>query len=185
MYFDWLQEVQKVEASAAEIEKKRDTLLLTIGNIVHENCRATKDEDLNDVIRTWGECKPAAGLLNHVDLMSKMGMETGEVYPKLHEVHSHATAQFCYCLNFQAATKVAGGRSFFLQGQLVQLQLGLITYAMNFLVQRGYIAMYPPFFMTRECMGAVAQLADFDDQLYKAYAFSLHLTNGNLSFVWC
>jgi seryl-tRNA synthetase len=138
------EEVEKVLKDCDTKEGERDKLLCGIGNLVHEACLATDDEDKNEVVRTFGECLPAEGRLNHVDLMAKLGMETGEV-----------------------ATRTAGGRAFFLTGPLVQLQLGLISYAMSFLTQRGYTPFYPPFFMTKDAMAAVAQLSDFDDQLYK------------------
>ena len=54
-------------------------MLGSIGNIVHEDCLPTTDEDENQVVRTWGECKPAEGKLNHVDLMAKLGLDTSEV----------------------------------------------------------------------------------------------------------
>lgn len=147
-----LKSLSKIVAEAVETatkacevqEQERDKVLGSIGNIVHEDCLPTQDEEENEVLRTWGECLPAEGRLNHVDLMAKLGLETGD-----------------------AATKTGGGRAFFLQGPLVQLQLGLINYAMNFLISKEYTPMYPPFFMTKEAMGAVAQLSDFDDQLYK------------------
>ena len=81
--------------------------------------------------------------------------------------HVFCIPQTCFLPPAQTATRTAGGRAFFLQGPLCQLQLGLINYAMNFLIAREYTPMYPPFFMTKEAMGAVAQLSDFDDQLYK------------------
>jgi|EP00670_Eutreptiella_braarudii_P003472 seryl-tRNA synthetase len=138
------EEVEVATKQCEEKEAERDQVLGSIGNIVHEDCLPTTDEDENQVVRTWGECKPAEGKLNHVDLMAKLGLDTSET-----------------------ATRTAGGRAFFLQGPLCQLQLGLINYAMNFLIAREYTPMYPPFFMTKEAMGAVAQLSDFDDQLYK------------------
>eukprot|EP00667_Euglena_gracilis_P009527 EG_transcript_9682 len=138
------EEAERATKACEVKEAERDKVLCSIGNIVHEDCKPTDDEDLNDVLRTWGECKPAEGKLNHVDLMAKLGMETGDI-----------------------ATKTAGGRAYFLTGPLVQLQLGLISYAISFLTQKGYTPIYPPFFMTKEAMGAVAQLSDFDDQLYK------------------
>jgi seryl-tRNA synthetase len=43
----------------------------------------------------------------------------------------------------------------------------LINYGLHFLKERSYKMMSPPFFMNKESMAGVAQLADFDEQLYK------------------
>eukprot|EP01010_Urceolus_cornutus_P003374 NODE_468_length_1643_cov_199.703262_g353_i0.p1 GENE.NODE_468_length_1643_cov_199.703262_g353_i0~~NODE_468_length_1643_cov_199.703262_g353_i0.p1 ORF type:complete len:471 (+),score=133.45 NODE_468_length_1643_cov_199.703262_g353_i0:191-1603(+) len=139
------QQTEEVDRQATEMELTRDKVLGTIGNIVHEDCRPTKDEEQNEIVRTWGEPRlETEGLLNHVDLMEKLGLETGET-----------------------ATKISGGRAFFLVGPLVQLQLALVNYSMNFMIGRNYTPLYPPFFMTKEGMASVAQLSQFDEELYK------------------
>ncbi|EPY23078.1 seryl-tRNA synthetase [Strigomonas culicis] len=67
----------------------------------------------------------------------------------------------------KAVTAMAGGRAFILRGGLVQLQIALVSYALNFLIQRGYEPLYPPFFLNKEVMGEIAQLSEFDEALYK------------------
>jgi len=133
---------------AVEAEALREKLLLQIGNIVHESVPVEIDEDKgNTVVRTFGGTPaPAAKtVLNHVDVMTKLGgMDTGK-----------------------QVTSMAGGRAYILRGSLVQLQLGLISYAMAFCAQRGYTPFYPPLFLTKQAMGEVAQLSQFDDELYK------------------
>ena len=56
---------------------------------------------------------------------------------------------------------------FMLQGPLVFLEQALINHAMQMLASRGYTALYTPFFMRKEVMQEVAQLSQFDDELYK------------------
>ena len=148
-----LQALSKVvkEASATEKDKedeslaKRDDAIKLVGNVVHESCIAESDEAHNEIVRTFGEPgKASEDTWNHVDLMNLMaGMDTSNV-----------------------ATSTAGSRAYFLKGDLVQLQLALINYAMSFLVGKDYTPLYPPFFMTKEMMGKVAELAQFDEELY-------------------
>merc|ERR1712187_1101575 len=52
-------------------------------------------------------------------------------------------------------------------GPGVLLNQALINYGLAFLSLRGYTALQPPFFMKKELMGKTAELADYDDVLYK------------------
>ena len=53
------------------------------------------------------------------------------------------------------------------QGPLVYMQQALISLAMEMLGTKGYTPMYTPFFMRKDAMQAVAQLQQFDEELYK------------------
>lgn len=130
---------------ADELEHLRDSFISKVGNILHESVPVADDEDTgNVVIRTFGDVVKRVKL-NHVDCMGKLGL-------------MHTSANI---------TSMAGGRAFVLRGGLVQLQLALINYAMQFLAGRGYDPFYPPFFLNKSVMSNVAELADFDESLYK------------------
>ena len=62
---------------------------------------------------------------------------------------------------------MAGNRSYFLTGPLVLLKMALENYAMQFLSKKGFSPMYTPFFMEKDAMAQVAQLSQFDEELYK------------------
>ncbi|XP_009999186.1 PREDICTED: serine--tRNA ligase, cytoplasmic, partial [Chaetura pelagica] len=62
---------------------------------------------------------------------------------------------------------VAGSRGYFLKGPLVFLEQALIQFALQSLRARGYTPVYTPFFMRKEVMQEVAQLSQFDEELYK------------------
>lgn len=134
-----------LSAAAAEKETQRDELFMRLGNIVHESVPVEVDEDKgNKVERTFGDSEVRKAM-NHVDVMEKLGgMDCSE-----------------------RVTKMAGGRAYVLRGGLVQLQLALVNYSMSFLAQRGYTPFYPPLFLNKQSMGDVAQLSQFDDELYK------------------
>lgn len=53
------------------------------------------------------------------------------------------------------------------QGPLVFLEQALIQYALQSLRAKGYTPVYTPFFMRKEVMQEVAQLSQFDEELYK------------------
>jgi seryl-tRNA synthetase len=62
---------------------------------------------------------------------------------------------------------VAGGRGFYLKGDGVLLNQALINFGLAFLEKKGYTALHTPFFMRKDIMGKCAQLAQFDEELYK------------------
>lgn len=62
---------------------------------------------------------------------------------------------------------MAGGRGFYLKGAGLLLNQALINFGLQFLVKRNYEPMQTPFFMRKDIMGKCAQLAQFDEELYK------------------
>ena len=66
-----------------------------------------------------------------------------------------------------AGSNVAGNRGYYLKGDGVLLNKALSNFGLYFLKNRGYMLLEPPFFMRRGIMEKSAQLAEFDDQLYK------------------
>merc|ERR1712109_153060 len=61
----------------------------------------------------------------------------------------------------------SGGRGYYLMGPAVFLQQGLIQLSLQVLYSKGYSPLYTPFFMKKEVMKEVAQLSQFDEELYK------------------
>lgn len=66
---------------------------------------------------------------------------------------------------------VAGGRGYFLKGPLVFLEHALINLALRILNDKDFVPLYTPFFMRKEVMQEVAQLNQFDEELYKVNFF--------------
>lgn len=62
---------------------------------------------------------------------------------------------------------VAGSRGYFMKGPAVFLEQAIIQLALNILSDKDFEILYTPFFMRKEVMQEVAQLSQFDDELYK------------------
>lgn len=124
-------------------EHLRNEALKEIGNMLHESCIVSNDEDENGIVRTFGETGTKKKY-SHVDLVV---MIDGADYER--------------------GSVTAGGRGYYLKGPLVYLEQALINHAMNMLHGKGYIPLYTPFFMRKEVMQEVAQLSQFDEELYK------------------
>uniref|UniRef100_A0A0L8GU00 serine--tRNA ligase n=1 Tax=Octopus bimaculoides TaxID=37653 RepID=A0A0L8GU00_OCTBM len=67
----------------------------------------------------------------------------------------------------ERGTVTAGGRGYYLKGPLVFLEQALINHALNLLHDQGFVPLYTPFFMRKDVMREVAQLSQFDEELYK------------------
>jgi len=148
---DLIQERNKVEDRIKELkeevverEKEVESKIRKIGNIVHNSVPVSNNEDNNEVVRKWGDCK------------------TGEQYKHHHEIMYMVDA-----FDLPRGVNVAGHRGYFLRGVGVQLNFALIQYGIDFLRKRQYTPLQTPFLMNKEPMSATAQLEQFDEELYK------------------
>jgi seryl-tRNA synthetase len=156
---DLLKQKEILEGEAAEIGKQvdelleqRDKKLGSIGNIVHDSVPVSQDEEKdNKVVALWGVPRSFEG--------KKYQSNGFRPHFELLEMLS--------AVEFEAGNEVAGHRGYFLTGPGVLLNQALINYGLAFLTQRGYTALQPPFFMKKELMAKTAELADYDDVLYK------------------
>ncbi|KAE9462670.1 hypothetical protein C3L33_05426, partial [Rhododendron williamsianum] len=132
-------EIEVQEAQAALSSK-----LELIGNLVHDSVPISNDEANNVIIRAWGQKRVEPKLKNHVELVELLGIA-----------------------DTKKGANVAGGRGFYLKGDGVRLNQALINFGLDFLEKRGYTSLQTPFFMRKDIMAKCAQLAQFDEELYK------------------
>ncbi|NWQ72524.1 SYSC protein, partial [Neopipo cinnamomea] len=136
--------IQECDSERLRLEAERFESLREIGNLLHPSVPISNDEDVdNKVERVWGDCS-CRKKYSHVDLVVMVDGFEGE-----------------------KGVVVAGSRGYFLKGPLVFLEQALIQYALQSLRARGYTPIYTPFFMRKEVMQEVAQLSQFDEELYK------------------
>merc|ERR1719175_579740 len=136
--------IEKNKVSMEEMEKSRDALLGEMSNWLHPSVPVSNDEDAdNRVERTWGDIE-GRKKYSHFDLIHMIGG-----------------------VDIERGTVTSGGRGYYLMGPGVFLQQALIQVALQTLYKKGYTPLYTPFFMKKEIMQEVAQLSQFDDELYK------------------
>jgi seryl-tRNA synthetase len=104
------------EAELAGVEERLREELLKIPNMTHPDAPIGNDDSENVEIRRWGEIPTFAfEPRDHVELGETLGI-----------------------IDFDAGAKVAGSKFYFLRGDAVLLELGLVRYAMDILTRRGY-----------------------------------------------
>ncbi|CAF1455393.1 unnamed protein product [Rotaria sordida] len=136
-------EIEKTEKNLVQIEHDRNSNLHEIGNIVHASVFVSDNEDNNTTERTFGDVETRKKH-SHFDLMYMIGGYDGE-----------------------RGALVAGSRGYFMKGPAVFLEQAIIQLALNILSNKGFEILYTPFFMRKELMEEVAQLNQFDEELYK------------------
>ncbi|XP_066977375.1 probable serine--tRNA ligase, cytoplasmic isoform X2 [Macrobrachium rosenbergii] len=145
-----LKEVKKLvdEAMAqnnedlVKTENERDAILKEIGNLVPDDVPVSDNEDNNAVVRTFGE--ESNKKYSHVDLISMIGG-----------------------VDSKRGAVTSGGRGYYLMGPAVFLERAVVELALKMLHEKGYQPLVTPFFMRKEVMQEVAQLSQFDEELYK------------------
>jgi seryl-tRNA synthetase len=142
-------QVIEINKQMEECERNRVEVLKEIGNLIHPDVPVSADEEDNAIIREFGTILKAEDigvekLQSHVDLIE---MING--------------------LNTEKGSLIAGSRGYFLQSTAIWLQQALIQYSLRFLEELNFELIYTPFWMRKQIMSQVAQLSQFDDELYK------------------
>lgn len=114
--------VPEKEAELEAVESRLREEMLKVPNMTHPDSPIGKDDSENVEIRRVGEV-PDFGFAprDHVELGESLGI-----------------------IDFEAGTKVAGSKFYFLRGDAVLLELGLVRYALDMLMQRGYEPVITP-----------------------------------------
>ncbi|RLF94494.1 serine--tRNA ligase [Thermococci archaeon] len=144
---------KKIEEMEKEMNAKRERIdyyLKRLPNILHDSVPVGNE---NIPIKFVGK-KPEFDfeLKSHIDLAETLGIG-----------------------DFERAAKISGARFFFLKGKLTVLDFALQYYAMEFMIKRGYVPIYPPYMMNRKAYEGVTDLRDFEDVMYKIEDEDLYL----------
>jgi len=149
------QEIEKNQKKLLVVESERSDALKELGNILHPSVPVTDNEDFNRVERTFGDCE-VKKKYSHVDLVEYIDGYDG-----------------------QRGTVVSGSRGYYSKGPVVFLEQAIINLALQELDKMNYTPLYTPFFMKKEIMQEVAQLSQFDEELYKVIGKSSELSEDN------
>ncbi len=138
-------ELIQLETKQEEIEKRYKHLALTIPNLVHSSVPIGKDDSENKEIKNWGAIPKFDFKINdHIDISENLDL-----------------------VDLERAAKVAGARFYYLRNELVKLNQALIQYALDFLAEKNYSLVQPPFMINHKSMEGAVITDDFEDVIYK------------------
>ena len=146
-------EIVQLEPQIAEFIEKRDEYRYKIGNIVDEDVPISETEEDNLVISKEGLI-PSFNFTpsNHVDLIE--GIDGAE---------------------FKKAAEISGSRFYYLKADMVHLNMALLKFAVDLLSEKGFIPFQTPYFIKHDVIKETAELADFEETLYKIEGEDLFL----------
>lgn len=137
-------EISELEQQTEDALTQRDTIRMSIPNLLHDAVPQGADESGNTVHSTYGE-KPQF-----------------DFEPRTH----NELITMNKWVDLKRAAKISGSRFYFLKGDLARLELALQTYAVDFIRQRGYTFVQPPVMMNRQAYEGVTDLGDFETVMY-------------------
>ncbi|GKX67371.1 serine--tRNA ligase [Inconstantimicrobium mannanitabidum] len=143
----------ELEVKEAELEKKVKDIMMVIPNIIDPSVPIGKDDSENVELERFGEpVVPEFEIPYHAEIMEKLNG-----------------------LDLDSARKVAGNGFYYLMGNVARLHSAIISYARDFMIDRGFTYCIPPFMIRSEVVTGVMSFAEMDAMMYKIEGEDLYL----------
>ena len=145
--------IDELSAREKEVEEKIKTIMMTIPNIIDPSVPVGKDDRENVEIERFGE----------------------PVVPD-YEVPYHAEIMESFDgLDLDSARKVAGNGFYYLMGDIARIHSAVISYARDFMINKGFTYCVPPFMIRSDVVTGVMSFAEMDAMMYKIEGEDLNL----------
>jgi len=150
------QEAEKIESLSAEekeVEEKIKKIMMTLPNIIDPSVPIGADDSQNVEVQKYGDpIVPSYEIPYHTDIMESFGG-----------------------IDLDSARKVAGNGFYYLMGDIARLHSAVISYARDFMINRGFTYCVPPFMIRSEVVTGVMSFAEMDAMMYKIEGEDLYL----------
>jgi len=164
--------IKELEGQVENYKAKRDELLMRIPNLLMDGVPICEGEENSPVIRVWGKAKVLRENLEEFQKFSA-GMSYEIINEKpLSHVDILEKYDFADILR---AGKVAGARFYYLKRELVILEMALMRFALDHMVEKGYTPVSPPPMIHRRAMDGVTDFATFEEMIYKIDGEDLYM----------
>jgi len=141
---------EKLEEEYAE---KIKTTMMKIPNIIHDSVPIGKDDSENVEIKKYGEpIVPDFEIPYHTDIMENLSG-----------------------IDLESARRVAGNGFYYLVGDIARLHSAIISYARDFMINKGFTYCIPPFMIRSDVVTGVMSFAEMDAMMYKIEGEDLYL----------
>ena len=147
------EELAALEQKEAELNAKVTEIMMVIPNIIDPSVPIGKDDSENVEIERFGEpAVPDFEIPYHTEIMERL------------------------CgIDLDSARKVAGNGFYYLMGDIARLHSAVISYARDFMIDRGFTYCVPPFMIRSNVVSGVMSFAEMDAMMYKIEGEDLFL----------
>ena len=145
--------LKELETLEPELKEKVKKIMMIIPNIIDPSVPIGKDDSENVEVQRYGEpIVPDFEIPYHADIMESLGG-----------------------IDLDSARKVAGNGFYYLMGDIARLHSAIISYARDFMIDRGFTYCIPPFMIRSNVVTGVMSFAEMDAMMYKIEGEDLYL----------
>ena len=145
--------IDELSAREKEVEEKIKTIMMTIPNIIDPSVPVGKDDSENVEAERFGEpVVPDFEIPYHTDIMESFDG-----------------------IDLDAAREVAGNGFYYLMGDIARLHSAILSYARDFMIDRGFTYCVPPFMIHGNVVNGVMSFAEMESMMYKIEGEDLYL----------
>lgn len=146
-------ELIAAEAKEKELDEKILKIMMTIPNIIDASVPVGKDDSENVEVERFGEpVVPDFPVPYHTEIMESFNG-----------------------IDLDAARRVAGNGFYYLMGDIARLHSAVIAYARDFMIDRGFTYVIPPYMIRSDVVTGVMSFAEIDSMMYKIEGEDLYL----------
>ena len=147
------QKIKELEPVEKELADKVEEIMMKIPNIIDPSVPIGPDDSCNVEIEKFGEpVVPDFEIPYHTDIMERFNG-----------------------IDMDAAGKVAGNGFYYLMGDIARLHSAVISYARDFMIDRGFTYCIPPFMIRSNVVTGVMSFEEMDAMMYKIEGEDLYL----------
>ena len=150
---DMADELAALQVKEGELEAEIRKIMLVIPNIIDESVPIGKDDSENVEIQRYGEpVTPGFEVPYHVDIMENLNG-----------------------IDLDSARKTSGNGFYYLCGDIARLHSAILSYARDFMIDRGFTYYIPPFMIRSDVVTGVMSFSEMENMMYKIEGEDLYL----------
>ena len=146
-------ELKDMEVKEQELEQKIKKIMYQIPNIIDSSVPIGKDDSENVEIQKYGDpVVPNYEIPYHADIMSKVNG-----------------------LDKDASGRTSGNGFYYLMGDIARLSSAMLSYARDYMINKGFIYCIPPFMIKSDVVSGVMSFKEMENMMYKIEGEDLYL----------
>ena len=147
------EELARLEKLEVELEAELKTKMMTIPQIIDPSVPIGKDDSENVEIQRYGEAyTPEFEIPYHVEIMERLAG-----------------------IDLDSARRTSGNGFYYLKGDVARLHSSILSYARDFMIDRGFEYYIPPFMIRSDVVTGVMSFAEMENMMYKIEGEDLYL----------